>query len=720
MGRNELGGIRYKKWWRFLKNIAVLIIFLFFVISSVQAESKSPPDAGFKIIIDGDNALKDDAVADQIKSVSVKAWDNHLVICMVSDGPINNYRSFVLENPPRIVIELYKTKSPAKGLQTAPIEYPWASGVSLIGNTDKARLVIDTKKQYLHSFSAEPYAIGMLIKVGDFKAKNNIAGHQAPATKAVAGTEIANGGPIDKSAPGPSAADPTAEQAGQVAEKDGILTFEIKSFAIAGNTVLSLGSFQNVLKPFIGDGKTADDVENARTALENFYHRQGYPTVLVNIPEQTVEEGVVQLQVIESKIRRVRITGNRYFTMEMILRKLPSFRAGEILYLPKIQEELADINRNPDLKVAPVLTAGKTLGTIDVELRVKDKLPLHASAELNNRSTHDTTELRSNGLISYDNLWQKEHSVSFQYQTSPLDRDEVRAIAGSYVSPAPWGRKQMLALYGLYSDSETAFGQGFQTIGKGRIFGVRNMIPLPPVGKYSHNLSVGLDYKDFDDDLTFATGGLPQETPVTYLPLAFSYNSSLNHHSGTTMFSGGLNMVFRNLVSDPQEFENKRFESRGNYIYATVGVERYQPLPLDMNLYVKLDGQIADQPLISNEQYFAGGLRSVRGYKEVEEAGDNAFHTISELSYPNIGKLVGLWKWWDISPYIFLDYAYLRLKDVLPGEDKTANLMGTGAGVRGYMTRYFEYELAWGHALRSTERTDRGKNQIYFVFKAQI
>jgi hemolysin activation/secretion protein len=510
----------------------------------------------------------------------------------------------------------------------------------------------------------------------------------------------------------PASAPPKA-----VNEDEEILTFEIAAYDIVGNTILSPANIARTLKPYTGSNKTVADVEKARDTLERFYHDQGYPTVLVNIPEQTVEGGSVQLEVIESKIRRVRITGNRYFTMRSIRKKLPSFRRGELLYLPKIQEELAQINRSPDLKVAPVLMPGKELGTIDVELKVKDNLPLHGSLELNNRNTHDTTDLRLNTQISYDNLWQKEHSISFQFQTSPEDTDEVQAIAGSYVLPSPWNANHVLALYGLVTDSETAFGQGFTTVGKGQIFGLRYVMSLPALGEYAHNLSVGVDYKDFDEQSQIIE---ELETPITYLPLSFAYNSSLRHHAGLTQFSGGLNMVFRGLVTDREEFEDKRFKSRGNYIFMTLGIERYQELPYGFQLFLKGDGQIADQPLPSNEQYFAGGLRNVRGYKEVEAAGDDAIHATAELAYPELGKLLGLPAWCGLSPNIFIDYADLHIKDALPGEDQPDTLAGTGAGIKGYITRFFEYELAWGHALKDTARTEAGDNLIYFVTKGQF
>ena len=104
---------------------------------------------------------------------------------------------------------------------------------------------------------------------------------------------------------------------GKSAEKQ-VVTFDINAFYIEGNTVLEKDVLTMQIKDFIGPGKTSSDVEAARDSLERFYHELGYPTVLVNIPEQTVSDGIVRFQVIESKIKRVWVEGNKYYTMAHI------------------------------------------------------------------------------------------------------------------------------------------------------------------------------------------------------------------------------------------------------------------------------------------------------------------------------------------------------------------------------------------------------------------
>jgi hemolysin activation/secretion protein len=509
------------------------------------------------------------------------------------------------------------------------------------------------------------------------------------------------------------------------AEEEGAAVFEIRGFELTGYSIFPEKKLQETVSPFTGAGRTAADVEKARDALEKLYHQAGYPAVLVNIPEQTVETGVVKLQVIESRIGRVKVSGNRHFTTEKIMRGLPSFHPGEILYLPRVQQEIGRLNRNPDFKVEPVMAPGKEPGTVDVELKVEDRLPLHGSLDLNNRASHDTEDLRLNAMLRYDNLWQREHSISLQYQTAPQEPSQVQAVSGSYVLPAPWERDHLLALYGIWSDSDTAFGEGFNVVGKGVIFGTRYIVPLPPYKLYAHNITLGLDYKDFKESLglTSALAGSTR-TPITYMPFSVSYSASLpDEWGGLTQFSGGVNVSFRDLVSDQREFEMKRFKARANYLYATAGVQRTQTLPWGLGLFIKADGQVADQPLISNEQYTAGGMESVRGYKESEALGDHAIHGTIELSFPDPLKKMGMGdkrfgKVFQMNPYLFCDYARLTVKDPLPGQDEVVRLGGAGVGVRGSLTRNLEYEVDWAVALNKTDRTDKHDQRVYFTIKA--
>ena len=480
------------------------------------------------------------------------------------------------------------------------------------------------------------------------------------------------------------------------------VTFEIREFYIQGNSIFGNDTLLRIVAPFIGAHKTAQDVENARTALEKYYHTQGYPTALVNIPEQAVEYGVVQLEVVESTIRRVRVKGNRYFTRENLLREMPAFAPGEILFLPRVKQQLARVNRNPDLKVAPVLMPGKKLGTIDVEFHVKDNLPLHGSLELNNRSTHDTSDLRLNAALRYDNLWQKEHSIAFQYQVSPQETDEVNLFTTAYTMPSFFNDDHVITAYGLVSKSETATVEDISVIGDGFIVGMRYMAKLPSSGAYLHDFVFGADYKKFKDDVA------GEKFDLDYVPLHMSYTGRIPGNSGQTAFSLSMNTALRSLGGRSNEFEQKRAGTRGNFFYTDVKVERRQRIGSGWHIYGLAEARMNNRPLISNEQYIAGGMNSVRGYMESEASGDKGIRASIAFSMPDLGAAMKIGRFLEMTPTLFYDYAKLGLNEALDGEEKSITLQGAGIGASGYLFKYLEYRFYAARALKKTVDTDAG------------
>jgi hemolysin activation/secretion protein len=478
-------------------------------------------------------------------------------------------------------------------------------------------------------------------------------------------------------------------------------TFPIKRFVIYGYTKFPRDVLKGLVDDLRGSGRTEADVQAARDRLEKHYHDNGYPTTFVNIPEQSIESGFVYLQIVEGKVGTLTVKGNSWRPEQRIRREVPSLATGAVVSLPQIRQDLGRANSLPDVKVVPALSPGKETGTTDVELTVEDRMPFHGSMELNNRNSLNTSSLRLNAMLRYDDLWGRGHSLSFQYQTSPEQMSEVQVFSGSYTLPVPGSAKDRLVLYGVRSDSESGFGEGFKTLGNGSIVGVRYVKPFTALGRYNHYGTFGFDYKQFKE-----TGDV--STEITYLPFSLAYGAVLTDDSGLTRFNAGLNVAFRGMVTDNTEFGLKRSQARGNYIIFTPGLERTQRLPAGLELRLKLEGQLADQPLIANEQYAAGGMESVRGYYESESSGDNAVRASVELVSPDLARLAGLGEANKFTPYLFFDYAALHVKKPLTDQTSSFNLQGTGLGVRGLLFGHLDYQVDGAFALRDADSGDGG------------
>jgi len=478
--------------------------------------------------------------------------------------------------------------------------------------------------------------------------------------------------------------------------------FDILEFRVDGNSKLSTEQIEAAVYPHMGEKKTIADVDKARESLEKAYHQAGYLTALVDIPEQDVDNKIVRLNVTEGKVGRLRVQDSHYFSLGRIKTLAPSVKEGEIPHFPTVQKDIARLNRTADKRVTPVMKAGKVFGTVDVDLKVEDTLPVHASLELNDRYSRDTTRLRLAGMLRYDNLFQREHNLSLNFLTSPEDTDEVKVFSANYLMRFD-NSDMLLAFYGVRSKSSVATVGGISILGNGTILGTRLIKPLPAVDNYYHSISFGLDYKDFGQTVVF---GNSFETPVKYAPLSALYNGTWQGSSGRTQLNTGATFGVRGLVADEGEFAAKRAGAKPNFFVAKAELQRTQTLPMGFQGFAKIDGQFAGAPLISNEQYLAGGLDTVRGYLEAEAAGDRAVHSTIELRTPQIFPSQSWLQ--DFKFTAFYDVAQIKTIDPLAGQPAQSVLAGRGGGFRMKAWKRFNANLDLAWPLKDSAVTEKG------------
>jgi hemolysin activation/secretion protein len=492
-------------------------------------------------------------------------------------------------------------------------------------------------------------------------------------------------------------------------------TFDVLDFQIDGNSVLDTESIEMAVYSFLGPGKGINDVEKARQSLESAYRNKGYPTVIVEIPEQDVQGGIVRLEVVEGAIEYLKITGNKYYSEGKIRDMVPALAAGKVPHMPSVQKQMAALAMEaPDRSVTPVFRAGLTPGKTEIELKVRDELPVHGGVEINGRNTEHTTRTRLVSSIRYDNLWQKYHSASLQFQVSPQNSDEVQVWSGTYVLPTGW-QDSRLALYGIGISSNTDLGAsvgGTSVVGTGDIFGGRVMKPLPQWDKYFQTVVFGLDYKSFDQSVALV-GQDSGNTPIQYMPLFIGYDGVLRHDEFTTTLSTGIHAGIRGVGSDTQQFDDKRAGAKPDFLYFTVDLKHQHELPYDILAVARASGQVSDQPLISNEQFSVGGMQSVRGYYQTQQLGDSGMNLSFELQTPRLLP--------DDLGYIdylralaFFDWGYLWIQDPLPDNPEWYHLAATGFGFRSQIVKNFIGELDWGYPFNRQGTVSVGHQRIDF------
>jgi hemolysin activation/secretion protein len=480
-------------------------------------------------------------------------------------------------------------------------------------------------------------------------------------------------------------------------------TFFIQEYRVEGTSRLSAAEIETAVYPFLGPERTQDDVERARAALEQAYRAKGLQTVSVQVPPQEAQGGVVVLQVTEAVVGRLRVTGATYFSPAAVRAEAPSLAEGSVPDFNAVQRDIIALNRNPDRRVTPSLAAGRQPGTVDVELAVEDKLPVHASVELNNRRSPNTSELRLNGSVSATNLWQRGHAAGLSFQTAPQRPEEVKVLSGYYLWRLPNRDGVSLLVQGSKQDSNVSTLGGAAVTGRGETFGPRVLISLPAGKDFYQSASLGFDWKHYDQEITTTVGALIT-APVTYWPLSAAYDASWLGAGVQTSLNTTVTMHVRGLGTDPAAFNGSRFAAGDAFIYLRAELTQTRDLPEGWQLYGKLQGQFTDQPLLSAEQFSGGGLGTARGYLESEVVGDNALFGTIELRGPPLASRVGV-KDGDWRVYVFGDVGRLTLNRPLPGQISRFDLASIGAGTRLRLGGHFNLSLDLGLPLTTQSAT---------------
>lgn len=483
--------------------------------------------------------------------------------------------------------------------------------------------------------------------------------------------------------------------------------FYIREYRVEGVKHLASLDVETAVYPFLGPGRTEEDVEKARAALQKAYASKGFQTVMVEVPPQTPKRGVIKLLATENTVGRLRVKGSRFFSIGQIKKKVPSLAEGQVVDFNKVTKEIIALNQLPDRQVVPSINPGVEPGTVDVTLTVKDKFPLHGNVELNNRYSADTTELRVSGGLNYNNLWQLGHAAGFNFQVAPEKPSDATIYSAYYLARLEKFDNLSLMFNGTKQDSDVSTLGGAAVVGRGEIIGLRALFALPGADGFYHSLSFGADYKHFKENVL--VGETTVSTPITYYPITASYGASWTGKNHFSELNGGVTFHLRGTGSDPIEFDNKRYNTDGAFFYFRGDVSHTHDLSLGLQVFGKIQGQAAGGPLLNTEQFSAGGLSTVRGYLESAALGDNGIAGTVELRTPS---LLGFMKpklkdekqqddgdeksnEWRF--YAFWDAARITLNDPLPEQQSSFKLQSYGFGTRMKLLNHLNgsVDIAW-------------------------
>lgn len=499
---------------------------------------------------------------------------------------------------------------------------------------------------------------------------------------------------------------------GNVAAQDAVVPapkFDIERFEVVGDTLLGASTVQRLVTPFTGKEKDFGDVQRALEALEGAYRELGYGVIQVQLPEQDITRGIVRFNIKQPKIGKVVIEGNEHFSTENVRRALPSVKEGETPNSNEIARNLQIAGEHPIKQTSVLLRSGAGDDLVDVNVRVTDDKPWRLVATLDNSGTADTGYNRLGLGFQHTNLFDRDHTISLQYITSPSQLNQVSIYGFGYHIPY-YRLNSSLDLYAGYSDVDSGVvGNLFSVSGKGTIYGARWNYYLPKAGDIDHKVYFGLDYRAFQNNV--ALGGIGGFVPdITIHPVSVGYSGIKRMTASEWSFNGSLSHNFPGGNDGTAgDFSRTRINAPGNYTVLRAGTTFSHAFRNEWQSRVAVTAQYTDNSLVPGEQFGIGGDYTVRGYLPREAANDKGYATQLELYTPNLAGHLALGDKWRTRLVGFYDFGAVTRNNPLPGEQEGKYLASTGIGMRLSYGKSVSLRLDVAQILRDhgTRQTDQ-------------
>lgn len=503
-----------------------------------------------------------------------------------------------------------------------------------------------------------------------------------------------------------------AQQAAQPpAQQTSGPTFDIKRFELSGNTLLSTERIQALIAPYIGSQRTLADVQRAQSLIEQAYRDLGYGTVQVTLPEQDITSGVIRYRILQPKVGKVVLVGNLKFDSNNVRASLPTIKEGQIPNSTAIARNLQITGEHPVKKTTVLLRTADDPEIVDVNIKIEDDRPWRFVFSLDNTGSSDTGYLRSGFGFQHTNLFNRDHTGSFQYVTSPTNPSKVSIFGAGYHAPI-YGLNSSVDLVAGYSNVNSGMVQGlFNVAGSGLIFGAKWNYYLPKFASIDHKVSLGQDYRAFRNNVTLAGVGLVPD--ITIRPVTLGYNGSLRDASSDITFNLSVSTnVSGGNDGGSADFARSRANATDRYVIYRAGASYQTTFAKDWQARAAISGQYTRDALVSGELYGLGGPDNLRGFLVREVSNDRGVSGQVELYTPELARMVGLPDKFRMRMLGFYEYGQVGRNKALPGETTSTSIADAGLGMRLNYGKALSLRVDVANIITPAGTRQRGDNRV--------
>ncbi len=478
----------------------------------------------------------------------------------------------------------------------------------------------------------------------------------------------------------------------------------VENIEVTPSQILTVYEIENIIDDYTKTNIKQEQLQEIVNKINKLYLKKGFVTARAFVPEQTIENGIIKIELVEGKVGNIEITGNKWTRTKYIEDRL-GLNKGDIFNIQQYEQDLMIFNRyNDNVSLTTTLSPGQEkLGTTDIEVQAHEKLPFHLTVLMDNAGRSTIGKYRGGLMLQDDSL--------FGFR----DKLTVGAYANRY-SVTPFAdynipvNKKDGRIGASFSSSNSKIGHGPY-----EMFNIR-----------SRSLNYSLYYTQ----------------PIYRRPWTeLSSTTSISYKKAATSFDH--KDITRDNITSAQTGLNFRYDTAKGIWYLNQNVSYAFPiLDRDSN-YLKIDGGLlrlhdfghgfigtlrGNYQFIPNkrvvpyvDQFMAGGVATARGYSEGLLVGRDGYLVSTELQFPIGPRTIKSrdkskeipFSGTFLKGFVFADHAgvfpYKGSGEGSRGYDRNDFLMSLGCGLKINLPKDISVRLSWGFPLMNNDHEEVNK-----------
>jgi len=503
----------------------------------------------------------------------------------------------------------------------------------------------------------------------------------------------------------------------------------VRSFNFSGNSQFPSSTLQSLLSSYINRELSFADLQQATTVITEFYRNEGFLVAYAYLPEQTLENGQVELAIFEGRLDDQHLNGqgitllnDTRINKSVVQNFLDTLPKGSMITESNMNNLSLKLNQLPGINAKVVLAPGKETGSSSLAVKIKEAPLITGYASTDNYGLYATGYYRFDGGVSINDPFGLGDQLNLRAQTT----ETGNTVAG-------WADYN-LAINGYGTRLGVNFAELHYTLGRsftpleanGIARTVGTTLTQPLLLQRSAQLTGFAHYEHrwMQDNIDLVGSHNDRELNV----MSFSFAGT---STDSWLTEPAVTQAFINVSAGQVDFTNHRaylldqtthLDTSGGYHKFNWLLNRTQTVWGPVSVYANFQGQVASKNLDSSEQISLGGPYNIRAYPVGEGSADEGWLFNAETRYrlPTIPNLPGY-----LQLIGFIDTGFSRVNaQPLPGDaHNSQHLTGYGFGINWLEAAGFNLRtsLAWRDSSKQPSADPNASSPMgYFQLSKQF